>query len=170
MSRSHFIAFGLAALLAMSAGVAHAQEWRRDGEAKCPPGKPTGEISILRQPRQAGDARHWLATDPAFAAKHAAETRGEEAWLRSFTGKAGPLRVFVDERKRQVLVVAVCPAQACAEQRAWVAFEPGRGNYGVTLMEGRNVREVIPGSHNTTLAMHEPLIGDALLCAIQADL
>lgn len=154
--------------IAMSTGV-QAEEWRRNGEAKCPPTKPTGELSILRQAALAGDGRHWLASEPGFAAKHAAEMRGEAAWLRTLSEKSGPVRLYRNRQQRQVLVVAVCPAANCADQRAWVAYEPARGNYGVTVMEGRNLREVIPGAHNTTLAEHEAVIGDALQCAIQAD-
>jgi hypothetical protein len=139
-----------------------------DAESACPPQRP---IAMLRHAAEAPWAGGPLTAlkVPAFARAHAAGTKGEAPWLRRLSGGAGANRVYLEPGHR-IIVLAVCNPTDCDGERAYVAFEPATGDWGANVFEGRQIRALVRGSGQTTLAMHPEPLDMALVCAANADM
>jgi hypothetical protein len=107
-----------------------------------------------------------------FKPIHTRNTQGEGAWLTELTGMSHPNRVYTTG-SANVVVMRLnesCAASAPCEGRlAYVAYAPETAEWGATVVEGRNLRELVQDAGQTTLAMHKPLILDALSCAQALD-
>lgn len=154
----------LCALLA-AAPTLHARPL--DAEGRCPTAKPIGSISRITQGPFTGKAPT-MKLVASFGAAHRAGTAGDYPWLEQLNGKSGANRLY-RQGSRQVVVATVCDPADCDGLRAYVAFEPAKGAWGATVIEGPNLRELVQGAKNTTLAMHEQVLAHALLCAIDTD-
>jgi hypothetical protein len=139
-----------------------------DAESGCPPQHPLGVLTRAADAPWAGGAPAALKV-PSFARAHAAGTEGEESWLRTFSGRSGVNRVYL-QRAHRVIVLAVCNPADCDGERAYVAFEPATGAWGANVFEGRQIRPLVAGSGQTTLAVHPEPLGTALVCAANADM
>lgn len=127
-----------------------------------------GQVTTLASGPMAGKAST-LLSQAKFARLHRDNTQGEPAWLSSlsaystrnfvFTGSKGPIA------NKRAVVAAVCPAAGCDATRAFVAFAPASGEYGATLVEGRALRQIVPGGSGGSFDEHAPLIDAALHCA-----
>lgn len=139
-----------------------------DGQGGCPAKKPVGSLRRIAAGPLGGTAAAALVALPDLASTHAAAAAGEAPWLRTLSGSAGPNREY-QERGHQVLVLTACDTPACDASRAYVAFDRGTGEWGATVVEGRQLRDVFGTGQTTTLAMHPEFVGAALLCAMTVD-
>jgi hypothetical protein len=138
------------------------------GQGGCPAKKPVGSIRRIAAGPLGGTAAAALAALPDLATAHAAGAAGEAPWLRTLSGTGGPNREY-QERGHQVLVFTACDRPACDASRAYVAFDRSTGEWGATVVEGRQLRDVFASGQTTTLAMHPEFVGAALLCAMTVD-
>ena len=138
-----------------------------DAEGRCPAPKPIGSITRIAQGPFTGKAPTMKLVS-GFGAAHRAGTAGDYPWLEQLNGKSGANRLY-REGNRQVVVATVCDPADCDGLRAYVAFEPAKRAWGATVIEGPNLRELVQGAGNTTLAMHDQVLAHALLCAIDTD-
>jgi hypothetical protein len=107
-----------------------------------------------------------------FKPIHTRNTHGEGAWLTELTGTSHPNRVYTTGTVNVVVMRLneTCAASAPCESRlAYVAYAPEAAEWGATVIEGRNLRELVQDAGQTTLAVHKPLILDALSCAQALD-
>lgn len=141
---------------------------RFDAQAGCPAKKPVGALSLAKGTLQ-GQAKQALQAMPNFAAIHTANTTGEGDWLAKATGRSGPNRIY-REKRSEIIVVTLCNPAMCPGNRAYVGWEPATGAWGVTVFEGRNTRDIVAGAGQTTMAILPDLIGNALICAANADM
>jgi len=155
---------GLAGLVATSAALAGPGPLDQ-GARQCQGVGLTYEATTAPFAGLAGKA----LANPRFAAAHKKATAGEEPWIAELSGTSAPNRMVDVRRKSLVLVLAVCPASDCASERAYIAFDPRTGAYGATVVEGRNLREIVPGSEGTSLAEHPEAIALALHCGREFD-
>jgi Inhibitor of vertebrate lysozyme (Ivy) len=142
---------------------------RLDAQGGCPADKPTGTLSIEKSPRLSGTVRSAHAYVPGLQAAHEANTQGEAPWLSKARGRSGPNRVY-RTREGHVLVMTLCNPDDCAGNRAYMAWVIGGRQWGATVFEGRNLRELVAGAGQTTLAVHPSLIEKALVCASTLDM
>jgi len=138
------------------------------GQGGCPAKKPVGSIRRIAAGPIGGTAAAALVALPDLANTQAAAAAGEAPWLRTLSGSAGPNREY-QERGHQVLVLTACDTTACDASRAYVAFDRSTGEWGATVVEGRQLRDVFGTGQTTTLAMHPAFVGAALLCAMTVD-
>jgi hypothetical protein len=142
---------------------------RMDAQGGCPADKPTGTLAIEKSQRTSGTVRSAMAYVPGVQAAHEANTQGEQAWLSKAAGRAGPNRMY-RTREGHVLVMTLCNPADCAGNRAYMAWVVGGRQWGATVFEGRNLRELVAGAGQTTLAVHPTLIEKALVCASTLDM
>lgn len=138
------------------------------GQGGCPAKNPVGSIRHIAAGPLGGTAAAALVALPPLASTHATAAAGEAPWLRTLSGNAGPNREY-QQRGHQVLVLTACDTPACDASRAYVAFDRSTGEWGATVVEGRQLREVFRSGQSTTLAMHPERVGAALLCAMTVD-
>jgi len=108
-------------------------------------------------------------TVSAFARAHAAHTQDQMPWLAKLTGGSGRNRVYV-QGKKKVLLVTVCDPANCERVRAYVAFEPSTNTWGARLYLDDQVQELgvpIMAGAETQILPQE--VAQAVICAQNLD-
>ncbi len=161
--------FGLWVLCSVwLASTAHAGK----GLGACPDTETKATVLMVKPGGKLPAVASGAFSMPGFKAVHSRNAKGEDAWLANLSGASHPNRVYTTGSDNVVVMrlhESCAAGTDCTGRLAYVAYAPSNGQWGATVFEGRNLRELVQDAGQTTLAVHKPLILDALSCIQSLD-